>query len=274
MITTLTVEEKRGKNAFMRGLGFFRGDSIKTEIFEYGDTVIRNITYKLRRDMPDPEKISAAAGSQRGSIVCNEGIFENGESGLYRFYSPRLESRLCSNFAIECMRQMKEPDRSLKIGIIDNSCACADIVRGFLRYSDNVTVVTSASDEYGYVADEILNACGAAFMLTVNPASLGDCRLIIAPERIKIPLNLSSRTVVLTVAPPVHPIGGQVYYRYSISLPPELEALRPDQIDRVYFASALYIKARIYTLGSLIPDLVSNPSSAQTSGSVAKILGS
>ena len=269
LITTLTVEEKQGKNAAARFWNLIRGDSLKTEIFEINETIIREITYKKRRKSINPEKISAAAGNQREYIVCSEGIFKNGEAGLYRFYAPRFEGRMCSNFALECVRQMKTADRSLKIGVLDNFCSCTDIVRNLLRFSDNVTVVSSTPDEYGYVADEILSDCGASFLLTVDPSALGDCRLLIAPERIKLPLSLSSRTLVLTVAPPVHPIGGQVYWKYSIELPLEAEALRPKGIDEVYFASALYTKARCHSLGTLIPTLVSNLSSAHTPQSAA-----
>lgn len=272
MLTTLTVEERNLGKSPLSIIYKLIGDSVSVNIREYREITVREIIYKKRRKTIDLRKISEAAGAQRGCIICGRGIFEDGSFGLYRFYSPRFKQRLCTNFALESVRAMQDISRGLKIGVLDNNCACADIIRDFLSLCGDVTVVSSAIEEYEYIAEEIMSECGASFLLTSNPDSLNNCDLIIAPERISVPLSLRSQCVVLTVAPPRCPTGGQVYHGYKITLPKELNDLRPRECGEVYFASALYTKGRLHALGTLVPEFCSNSGGVQTVKSVASYL--
>ena len=49
-------------------------------------------------------------------------------------------------------------------------------------------------------------------------------------------------------------IGGSVYHGYDVTLPPELEEIRPPELSAEYFGSAVYSLCRQYRLGSLVPD--------------------
>ncbi len=272
MLTVLTLEEKIGKNAPARVLNRLRGDSLGVDIREYKGIALKELVYKQRRKNINLRRISIAAGVQRNGIICPEGIFKNGEAGLYRFYSVRFKQRLCTNFALQTVRAMKNTNRSLSIGILDRGCVCGDIMRDILAVFDRVKVVSPSAGEYEYIAEEIFADCGASFLLTENCGALNSCDFIIAPEQINFPLKPSAHSIVLTIAPPSAGASGEIYYDYEVELPAEYESLRPAWCSGEYFGSALYAKGRQYQLGSLIPRLCSNNTVAQTVRSMAKRL--
>lgn len=67
-------------------------------------------------------------------------------------------------------------------------------------------------------------------------------------------------------------MNAQCYYGYSVEIPENLEKYRPEDMDSLYFASALFSKGRQHYMAELIPKTTYNENCTCTVKSMGKYL--
>ncbi len=271
MLTALTVKSQTNEKLIPKILNTIRGNRLILEYKSARGVVLKHITYKNRTGKINWNKIDKAVGAQRNHLLCDSDIQLPEDRGFKSFDNKDYKSRLATNMAISVVSNLKEPEK-FKIGIFDVKGECADILSALIQYTSNLVVISDNLKEYKFELDNIYHQTGATVQLTSNRIHLVDCNLVIAPTQITERLPLSEKTIVLTNTPPTICTSGFVYYDYFINLPSKFALIKPRELSDVYFAGALYQKAGLFQLGSIVPVSCKNCSSAQTCRSICDTL--
>ena len=257
MLTALTVVNKWEKNFIKRIFSYIKGNKINVDVNEVRGVVLRHITYINRRGKINWSEIDKFVGIQRNHLLCSEYLKLPKSMGYKRFYSEDFLQRLCTNMALYILSKTENP-QDLKVCLYDINGDSADILIKLLELCPETRVVTQNLDLYSKQGDMILEETGISPLVSCSTDCLEDCDLLIAPCTIAEELPISSKTVTLTCHSPLVEQKGAIYFRYHFKMPNKFEALKPQELTDLYFASALYTKARQHQLGSIVPMLCSN----------------
>ena len=114
---------------------------------------------------------------------------------------------------------------------------------------------------------------GVSLVYTNRLTRIKDADLVIAPCLIQKRISLNKKSVVLTCEKPLVDLPSICYWSYTCTLPEEYRRLMDEDMDEMYFASALYSKGRKYFLGEIVPKVSYNENSTCTVKSLGKYLG-
>ncbi|MBQ7218276.1 MAG: hypothetical protein IJS27_02125 [Ruminococcus sp.] len=230
-------------------LSLFRRNRIRVE-HRYCDAVaVTSIVYELHRGKVTWASVDRFAGDQRAALLCREGISLPSDRGYRRFVSDELRIRLCENAALYLLNNCTYP---VRVALIDDSGDHAGLCRYLAESTDRVTVVTGKTRLYLDEADRLLQEKGAVISVTKGISALKNADLIIAPARLEGDLHCADNAVILSAAEPTVAQNAPVIHDYSFDLPRKFSELKPDYLDDMYFASALYTLAGAHELGSSV----------------------
>lgn len=263
MITALSVVVPEKEKGIKKFLNILKRDSINVEIKKARGVSIKHVTYKCFSGRVRLEKIDKIIGAQRNHLICSEKLKFPENSGYKRFSSPVFSARLCTNMALCVLKECLHPEK-IKVGIYDPDCVAPDFLFCVLNYCSDVVVITENADAYACELSRAMDELGASAVVTKNTAELADRSLVIAPTVICEELPLKADAIVLTNGNPKARTSGLVYFKYSLRMPNGFDLIKPKEIDEEYFCAALYTLASQYELGSIVPSLCRNFSSAQT----------
>lgn len=267
MITALSVETPdKGKGIF-KLINSLRRDKVTVEFSKARGVCLKNITYRTYSGKIRLENLDSVTGCQKNRLLCSEKLDFPANSGYKRFYSPEFSARLCTNMALDVLKNCKNSEK-LKIGIYDPKAVASDFLFYALDFCSDIAVVTYESDIYYCQLNRAMEELGASAVVTNQLSELAECDFVVAPSVICENLPVKSDALVLTVERPKVPTAGLVYYKYTLRMPNGFDKLRPDELDEEYFCSALYTLERQYELGSIVPTLCMNSSSSQTVKSI------
>ena len=119
-------------------------------------------------------------------------------------------------------------------------------------------MVTVNKKKYKEISDKLMDEMGVSLVYTDRLSRMKDADLVIAPTQIRKILDLNSKAIVLTSERPCFDMNAQCYYGYSVEIPENLEKYRPEDMDSLYFASALFSKGRQHYMAELIPKTTYN----------------
>lgn len=250
MLTSLNIITPEYKNGLLNFTNKIRGDSVYEELLQSGQIGLRRVTYISRSGKLKPKKLYKHLGKE-AVVLADEGA--RLPCGITRFYDNSFSERLCVNMALGILGNIGDPTE-LRLGIYDPGAVAADFLLEALKLCRSPIAVTYDYLPYDRVRRIALEKLGAAAIITKNTKELKDCDLIIAPTRISAYVPVQKDAVVLTAGEPYIRLGGSVYHGYDVTLPPELEEIRPPELSAEYFGSAVYSLCRQYRLGSLVPD--------------------
>lgn len=257
MLTALTVINKTEKNFFKRILAYFKGNKIKTDVNQVRGVMLRHINYINRTGKINWQEIDKYVGIQRNHLLCSEYLQLPKDMGYKRFYSEDFVKRLCTNMALYILSKV-ENSSDIKVCLYDVNGESADMLHNLLKICPEARVITQNAELYTQQANLILEETGISPLISCTTESLEECDFLIAPCTIAEKLPLQSKTVTLTSHSPLVEQDGVIYFRYHFKMPNKFEALKPQELTDLYFASALYTKARQHQLGSIVPMLCSN----------------
>ena len=242
MITALDIRDYTGGSIFR----IFHHNRIRVEHLYCDSAAVKSVTYEHYRGKISRTAIDRFVGSQRGSVLCAEDTAL--PEGYTRFKSSELSRRMCENTALYLLRAAA-PD-SFKTVLIDRSGDSVDLCEHLAEYADPVYVVTDAADLYTEYAGYLLEERGAALRVSRSGSCLRDADLIVSPGKITFDLCCHPTAVILSGEKPSVRQDAPVVYDYFFDLPKKYRDLKPEYLDDMYFASALYSIGRSSELGS------------------------
>lgn len=267
MLTVLSIDDKTLQNNILRR---FFVNSLRVREFSHDRFKIKYLEYTCRNGRVNWHKIRVKAGRGRDNLVLSgkETVPQN--IGITVFEAVELRTRLCSNMALEVMELLREIPKNLRVGLYDPQGDFSDLCERFLEYTSDFTVVTHNKVFYAQQAKMLLEEKGVVLRVCSKVAALSRCGFIIAPAPLREPFVPMTKAVVLTSVKPSVALPCRVYYRYSLSLPKELEALRPQDIPAEIFGGALYSLGSVFEVGSCVPFVCVSNTDTQTTLSLRK----
>lgn len=249
MITAFHIADKtvRGPGAVFRCL---KRNRIRVEHLYCDAAAVKSITYERCRGRVNWTTVDRFIPSKRALLLCREGTELPAERGYRRFVSDELCQRLCENAAMYLMNHIKEPN--VRVALIDDSGDHTALCSYLADDTDSLCVITRKPRLYLDEAERLLEEKGAALRVSKSLSPLKTADLIIAPAQLDRDLNCAEDAVILSAAAPAVTQNAPVICEYSIDLPEKHRAVKPDYLDDLYFASAMYALAGAHELGSSI----------------------
>lgn len=271
MFTTFSVEDRKLKG-IKRIFSVFYKDKIIESYLDGKNLAVRRITYVNRRDKINWDAVRKIAGIQAESMICSDKIHFPKDSGLVRFRDNTFVKKMTCNFAFSTLNSMENPQK-LNVAFIDADGSESEFLWKLCTLTDNFVVVTGNKEKYEILGEKMMEKQGVSIVYTNRLTRIKDADFVIAPCKIQRIIDLNKRTVVLTSERPQVDLPVICYWNYTCTLPEEYRRLMCDDMDEMYFASALYSKGRKYFLGEMVPRVSYNENSTCTVKSLGKYLG-
>lgn len=263
MITALSVEFPEKGKGLKRLINSLKKDKAAFFVKRARGVYIKQVVYTSYSGKIKLEKIDKIIGAQRNHLLCEENIKLPENAGYRRFCSNSFAARLCTNMALNVIKNCECPEK-LRVGVYDFDASSCDFLKLLLKYCANVTVVTANALPYRETLDEIMDEIGASAVLTGRVGELADCDFVIAPCEIREQLPVKREALVLASSASKETVSGLVYYKYYLRMPNGFDRIKPKELDEEYFCSALYTLGAQYELGTIVPSVCRNFSSSQT----------
>ena len=270
MFTMFTVEDKK-LTGIKKLFSIFYKDRIIESYLDGKKLAVRRITYVNYRDKINWDAVRKLAGVQAGSLICSEKINFPKDSGLRRFCDNTFAKKMTCNFAYHTLNSMENPQK-LNVAFVDADGSESEFLWKLCTLTDNLVVVTGNKEKYEILSEKMMEKQGVSLVYTNRLTRINDVDFVIAPCKIQKRIDLNKRAVVLTSEKPQVEIPAICYWNYTCTLPEEYRRLMCEDMDEMYFASALYSKGRKYFLGSMVPRVSYNENSTCTVKSLGKYL--
>lgn len=251
MLTTLSVIKPEANTRLDKLLNKLRKDKVEIHYKTFKKLSVKCVEYISYSKQVDFNKIKKAIGESESQLLCDSVLDLPDKSGYKRFDNHEFKERLCKNLCIELASKVNQ---NISIGVIDTDAMHMQLVRYLTKYTDCVTVVTKQIDAYKQLADTLLEETGAPIYITKGEKSLLRCELVVLLSHLNNNVQLNKSSVLLCAQKPAKDIRCLCIYDYICKLPKPLESLCPIDIDKTYFASALYSLCNVYQLGSVVPE--------------------
>lgn len=249
MITAFHLDD-RTATGVKAVLNLFRHNRIRVE-HRYCDSVaLKSITYERFRGRINWTSVDRFIGGHRNRILCREETELPSDRGYRRYVSDELRLRLCENAALYLLRHAGSP--SVRVALIDDTGEHAGLCAYLIEETDCLTVITKNTRLYLSEADRLLEETGAVLSVSKSIHPLRNADLIIAPAQLMRDLHCADDAVILSAFAPTVAQNAPVICDYSFELPEKYTAVKPDYLDEMYFACAMYSLAGAHELGSSI----------------------
>lgn len=263
LFTLLSFEEKEKKSfPFSFGKG-----SVAETYTESGGITAKKITCVIKNGRINREKLLKKLDGEK-LVVCDRERKSLLPAGVRCFSDRKLRERLCGNFAVAAAQRMSRENTNVKIGLFDPDGENSDLPAFLLDCTRNLTVVTYAPEIYSPCADMMLEEKGAVFSLSSNIGDLENCDFVIALEPIREKIYPKGNCVIISSDKPSVPLQCQCYWDYSVDVPEQYKRLRPKDVPEITFCGALFELCGVYELGSQIPLVCRNSTTAHTAASM------
>lgn len=249
MITAFHLQDRTSKGA-KAVLNLFRRNRIRVEHLYCDSVALKSITYEQYRGRVNWTSVDRFITGHRNRILCREDTCLPAARGYRRFSSDELLLRLCENAALYLLRNVDHDNP--RVVLIDDSGEHLGLCAYLADETDRLTVVTKTPRLYLSEADRLLRETGAVLTVSKSLTPLKTADLIIAPAPLTRDLHCPENAVILSAFAPTVAQNAPVIHDYSIELPEKYASLKPDYLDEMYFACAMYILAGAHELGSTI----------------------
>ena len=202
-----------------------------------------------RRGQLDWNAIEQAAGRMRTKMLFPEGLAPPAppqaasparaqmEPGIRAFVPRRLPLLLCLRTAQQVLRASKTPARNRSVTIVDQKGMLCRSMEPFVPLAGSLRVCTPDAAVYRATAAQLLGRYGITLILSDSPGCFAQSDVVIADD-----LSLFTgreRGLIFTPDSRLVP-GCRVVRGAEPQLPAPCDKLRPEGIDPLLFASALY----------------------------------
>lgn len=221
---------------------FFTSPEISSQRIELssGDCFFL-VRAEKRGDKLPLKKLESALGILRKNVLLPRGISLPPESGIMLCSSDILPRLMLMNSAVAYLKER----RLESLAVFDERGLYPSYMKSLAALVREVAVVTQHKEKYEAEARSLMKSCGVSLKVTQKP--LYDCEAVISFSCL-VPSEFEG--IVFSCERPMG-LSCRIISGNDILLPREYESLRPAEIERVPFASALYEKAGVTDLGSL-----------------------
>ncbi len=253
MIRTLTIVNDAKSSVFKKIIYAIKPNVPKYRVISYNNIDIMQIICNYRNKKIPWKKILNLIQDENRSILCREDISIPNNIGIKRYSSNLFTKQLCKNASVEYIKVNHFDPRGLKVVLFDKDAKYIDILENIIMLTSDIKVVTDSSSVYFNKADRLMDEYGASIVIADSKNFSSCADILIAPDKITHRLDLKKNAVIFTSQKPSVPLDGTIYYSYKIKLPQKFKNIVPDDLEPVYFLSALYDQYNMKKLSTIVP---------------------
>ena len=270
MLTALHIKKKEHRNAVAKLIYSLLPDRINVETKSVDKVNLRCVTYISHRERVNFSKIDALVKAQRNRLLCDEKIHLPEHLGYKRFCDNEYKKRLCTNLALELLRECR--NSNVKVGLVDIDGDFSLYPKFLLKYCDSLAIVTHDIKHYSLVCEELLCETGVSVMLGRSFSVLKNCDMIIAVSKMDFSVKLKEDAILLCVEKPRVKPQCTTVFDYAVNLPDNLKNLCVENLSDTYLMSALYSLCGMYELGAYVPNLCVSENCVHTLSSLKNMM--
>ena len=186
------------------------------------------------------KKLEEVMGILRKDVILTEGL-SLPVCGISMFTPDILPRILLMNTAIDKLKAHKYK----RLIIIDEKCIYMKYISKLIDSFERIRVITPTAECYRDVAESLLQNYGFSLEVSAEPTYDSD---VIISDGCDIPLYFSGKVFSNKRK---FMVNAEVCSGGEIVLPEKYDKLRPEGVDTLLFASALYEKCNVSELGAL-----------------------
>lgn len=190
-------------------------------------------------------EVAEMLGSCARAVIPTQGTDISGAKTLKIFKPTLLPNIMTVNSAEAYLQNQNHGKQQFSLGIRDRTGAFSQYLEKFVKLAGEIRVFTKNEFAYKSVCEKIYDAYGLSVVLSLNERSLDGCDAILSPS------NEFDRYFNNCLLVRCGENGYNILKGEGVTLPEYVEALRPDGVDRLVFAGALYETCALKPLASL-----------------------
>lgn len=187
------------------------------------------------------QKLESCMGILRKNVLLTEGVTLPENSGITEFVPDILPRVLLMNSAVKVLADT----RHKSLIVYDERCIYGEYIKKLVNAFERIRVVTPVPERYDIVAKELMADYGFSVEVSDKPSYKAD---VVISRECSVPLYYAGE--VFTGERKLL-MNARVYSGSEIDLPEEYEKVLPEGTDRLRFASALYEKCKVKSLGNM-----------------------
>ena len=191
------------------------------------------------------KKLEKCLDILRKDILLPEGITVPPDINITAFTPDILPHLLLINSATDYIRNHKESFKDKSLTIFDEKAVYQSYIEKLLPYFHSIKIITDQPDSYENLSQKLLQNYGFSLLISNEEVINSD---VVISHQMRVPLYFNG-TVFTNEKQ--YLMNGEVLSGSEINITDIYESIRPENIGRVLFASALYEKSKEYSLGKL-----------------------
>lgn len=191
------------------------------------------------------KKLENSLGILRHGIVLPENITVPDSIDITAFTPEILPELLLMNSATNYIIKHKHSFRMKNLTVFDKNGIYTDYIERLLPCLNNIRIITDKTDIYDTLCEKLMTDYG--FSLVVSEKESFNCDAVIS-YKCNVPAYFCG---TIFSGEKKYIMNAEVFSGDEIDLPEEYECIRPQNIGRVLFASALYEKCGCNDLARL-----------------------
>ena len=191
------------------------------------------------------KKLEKCLGILRKDILLPEGITIPTDINITAFTPQILPHLLLINSATDYIQKHKESYKGKSLTIFDEKAIYQSYIEKLLPYFHSIKIITDQADTYESLSQNLLLNYGFSLLISDEKATDSD---VVISHQLKVPLYFKGTVFTNEKR---YLMNGEVLSGIETDLPDIYESIRPENIGRVLFASALYEKCKEKASGRL-----------------------
>ena len=250
MIITLTKD-------IVKNIGFLKYifmEKIELEEKNIKNKVkLLNIKIKTRNGKINWKKINKFFKNSNVEVLCSEDIEIPDNLNFKKFYSSKYKKRLCINAALETLKLADINANYIKILFIDKYGEYAKEVHKFIRYSNQVGVLTNNKALYEKEENDIMKQYGASLFITENKKFVSNYNFIICPDIPEKNFFIEKDSYIFTSEKSEFMSGEKMFFDYEVKVPNIYNKFKPRGISDIDFLEAIFYENEFEDLKNMVP---------------------
>ena len=254
MITMLTIDEPNKNSTLKEKIVFKLSNPITIKNISYNNLEIKHILAKKRKNKICWNKICKLINSET-IFLCPDTISFPENLTFTRYEPININKILCKNAALNIIKAAKVPENKLLVSILDPYGCHSELVNNIVPYLNQIKVITKNIEFYSKESEILMDKYGVSILVSDSKNWIKPCHILIAPDKINEPINLSKNCITFTGFRPTISLNGTIYYDYKINYIPKLSNLIPNDINIKNFLEAIFDNYTNINIDSITPDV-------------------
>ena len=201
------------------------------------------MAYKDKNNMFAEKEICDAIGNAASRVILKNSTTLPLDSKMHLFQPELFPTLLFSNMVLEYLKETKNEKEDRTLGILDPKGCLSQNVLAYVPYAKSICICTKHPERYQMAEKEALEEYGLPLTITENVEKCRDASVFLEPLYLKNPELFGY----------LHERKGfeTIYCGENLNLPPEFEERCPTNVDKIFFAAALYEISNIKNLENL-----------------------